>query len=215
MAKFFKHVGLHNGKKVVIVQRMIPGEAHMCSVLYSQIIPSSYHDDIMKVLESVEGQASNEFVDILRRRTASNGNNLLQAVAQEGYLKKVPTNQVSVRPNSASDIRLDELNNLLQAAGTGKEAIARLEELDRQQGYKDNRKTGAAAMAAPDTSDGALSDSGLAQLNIRQAEKMKADAAGLLAEADRLLAEAAQLDPTLAKTKGATTRGTRTKKTPA
>lgn len=213
MAKFFKHVGLHNGKKVVIVQRMIPGEPHMCSVLYSQIIPSSYHDDIMKVLESVEGQAANEFVDILRRRTASNGNNLLQAVAQEGYLKKVPTNQVSVRPNSASDIRLDELNNLLQAAGTGKEAIARLEELDRQQGYKDNRKTAAPVAVAAD--DGALSDARLAQLNIQQAEKMKADAAGLLAEAERLLAEAAQLDPTLAKTKGATTRGTRTKKTPA
>jgi len=211
MAKFFKHVGLHNGKKVVIVQRMIPGEAHMCSVLYSQIIPSSYHDDIMKVLESVEGQAANEFVDILRRRTARNGNNLLHAVAQEGYLKKVPTNQVSVRPNSASDIRLDELNNLLQAAGTGREAIERLEKLDSEQGYKDNRKTGAAAIAAEDTS-GALSDSGLAQLNIRQAEKMKADAAGLLAEADRLLAEAATLDPTLAKTKGTTNRG---KKTPA
>ena len=65
MAGFFKHVGEHNGKKVVIVQRTIPEEEHMCSVLYTQIIPTHYHDDVMRVLESAEGQDSNEFWQVL------------------------------------------------------------------------------------------------------------------------------------------------------
>ena len=219
MAKFFKHVGEHNGKKVVIVQRAIPEEEHMCSVLYTQIIPTHYHDDVMRVLESAEGQESNEFWQVLHRRPAQTGANLLEAVAREGYLKKAPTNQVIVKPNARSSIRLDELNKLLLDAGQGEEAIRKLEELDRQRGYKDNRKTSApmpASMDAEATNDGVMTDADLAQLNIKQASEMKAQAETLLAEAARLEAEAASLDPnTVKKTRGRKTSGTQTKKATA
>ena len=219
MAGFFKHVGEHNGKKVVIVQRTIPEEEHMCSVLYTQIIPSHYHDDVMRVLESSEGQQSDEFWTVLHRRPAQTGTNLLEAVAREGYLKKAPTNQVIVKPNARSSIRLDELNNLLRDAGQGEEAVRKLEELDRQRGYKDNRKTDApmpAGMESVTTNDGAMTDADLAQLNIKQANEMKAQAEILLAEVSRLEAEAASLDPSLAKkTRGRKTSGTGTKKATA
>lgn len=214
MARFFKHVGEHNGKKVVIVQRAIPEEEHMCSVLYTQIIPTHYHDDIMRVLESPEGQDSHEFYQVMLRRKAQTGNNLLEAVAREGYLKKAPTNQILVKPNASSNIRLDELNKLLIDAGQGEEAVRKLEELDRQRGYKDNRKTGA-AMPGDLTVNEAMSDSDLAQLNIKQASEMKSQAETLLAEATRLENEAQSLDPSLKKTKGKKTSGTRTKKTAA
>lgn len=219
MARFFKHVGEHNGKKVVIVQRTIPEEEHMCSVLYTQIIPSHYHDDIMRVLESAEGQQSDEFWMVLHRRPAQTGTNLLEAVAREGYLKKVPTNQVIVKPNARSNIRLDELNKLLIDAGQGEEAIRKLEELDRQRGYKDNRKTGAPMPEILETQpaeSGIMTDADLAQLNIKQASEMKAQAEFLLAEATRLEAEAASLDPSLAKkTRGRKISGTGTKKATA
>jgi hypothetical protein len=52
---FFKHVGQANNKKVIIVQRQIPGEEHMAAVLYSDILPTRYHDDVMQILESPEG----------------------------------------------------------------------------------------------------------------------------------------------------------------
>ena len=219
MARFFKHVGEHNGKKVVIVQRAIPEEEHMCSVLYTQIIPSHYHDDIMRVLESPEGQDSNEFWQVMHRRPAQTGTNLLEAVAREGYLKKAPTNQIIVKPNAASSIRLDELNKLLIEAGQGEEAVRKLEELDRQRGFKDNRKTGAPMPEIAQTSvpsDGVMSDADLAQLNIKQASDLKTQAENLLAEASRLEAEAQSLDPSLAKkTRGKKTSGTRTKKATA
>lgn len=206
MARFFKHVGEHNGKKVVIVEKQIPGEPHMALVVYSTNIPSKFHDDIMKLLESPEGQAEREFGLLLNRRQSSDGRNLLQAIAQEGFLKKAQTNQVIVKPNAASAIRLDELNNLLKMAGEGEEAIAKLAKLDREAGYKDTRKNPAAkkeitkktpAEAAPITSDGLLDDAALAENYISQATRMMAEAESLVKEAARLEEEALKLNPKL------------------
>ena len=137
---FFKHVGVANGKKVIIVQRSLPNEEHMAAVMYSDILPSKYHDDIMKVLESPEGQAAYEFRDILQRRMSSNGSNLLEACSSEGYLKRVSCNAVIVKPNSKSSIRLDELNTLLNQVGRGEQAVKKLEALYAQQGMADPGK---------------------------------------------------------------------------
>lgn len=135
---FFKHVGMANAKKVIIIQRQIPGEEHMAAVIYSDILPSRYHDDVMKVLESPEGQAAWEFKDILQRRMASNGDNLLQALSGENFIKRVAQSNILVKPNSKSSVRLDELVKLLSEAGRGESAVRKLEEMDRQQGLTDD-----------------------------------------------------------------------------
>jgi len=138
---FFKHVGSVNGKKVIIVQRQLSGEEnHMAVVIYSDIMPSKYHDDVMKVLESDEGQQAYEFRDILERRMMGDGMNMLQALSAENYLKRVPAANVQVTPNSKSNIRLDELNKLLGQVGKGPEAVARLERMENQQGFADPAK---------------------------------------------------------------------------
>jgi hypothetical protein len=200
MAKFFKHVGEHNGKKVVIIEKSIPGEPHMCAVVYSTNIPTKFHDDIMKLLESAEGQAEKEFGLILNRRQSTDGRNLLQAIAQEGYLKKAPTNQVIVKPNAASAIRLDELNNLLKMAGEGETAIAKLEQLERESGFKDTRKNPVKQEStAPATN--VMDDTSLSQNYMSQSQRMRAEAKTLLAEADRLEEEAKKLNPELTKKK--------------
>jgi hypothetical protein len=202
MARFFKHVGEHNGKKVVIIEKSIPGEPHMCAVVYSTNIPTKFHDDIMKLLESPEGQSEKEFGLILNRRQSSDGRNLLQAIAQEGYLKKAPTNQVIVKPNAASAIRLDELNNLLKMAGEGETAIAKLEQLERESGLKDTRKNpDARKQVSPIAANEVMDDTALAANYVSQATRMKAEAQSLIAEAQRLEEEAAKLNPTLAKKK--------------
>lgn len=134
---FFKHVGNVSGKKVIIVQRQLPNEEHMTAVIYSDIMPSKYHDDVMKLLESDEGQSAYEFKDILSRRMTSDGNNMLNALSNEGYLKRVPAKNVMVTPNSKSQVRLDELNDLLQMAGKGEDAVRKLDRLENQQGMRD------------------------------------------------------------------------------
>lgn len=136
---FFKHVGVANGKKVIIVQRQLTGDdAHMAAVLYSDILPTRYHDDVMQVLESPEGQQAYEFRDILQRRMMASGDNMLQALSSENFIKRVAQNAVVVKPNSKSSIRLDELNKLLNEAGRGEAAVKRLDEMDRQLGLNDD-----------------------------------------------------------------------------
>lgn len=205
MARFFKHVGEHNGKKVVILEKSIPGEPHMCAVVYTGIIPSKFHDDIMRVLESAEGQAEKEFGLILNRRVGTDGRSILQAIAQEGFLKKAPCNQVIVKPNAVSSIRLDELNNLLRMAGDGKEAIDKLEKMEREAGFKDNRKIN------PDGNNpvitDVLDDSRLAAEFTSQSIRMRAEANRLLEEAARLEEEAKKLSPEKAEDKKAAKRG--------
>jgi hypothetical protein len=132
---FFKHVGVANNKKVIIVQRQLSGDdEHMAAILYSDILPTRYHDDVMKVLESTEGQAAYEFRDILQRRMMADGQNMLQMLSSENYIKRVAQNAIIVKPNSKSSIRLDELNKLLREAGRGDQAVKRLDEMDAQLG---------------------------------------------------------------------------------
>ena len=157
---FFKHVGMANNKKVIIVQRQLNGdESHMAAILYSDILPTRYHDDVMQVLESPEGQQAYEFKDILQRRMMANGENMLQALSSENYIKRVAQNAVIVKPNSKSTIRLDELNKLLNEAGRGEQAVKRLDEMDAQLGMNaDPAKTNAARnnakINAVNTTDG-------------------------------------------------------------
>ena len=130
---FFKHVGTANGsKKVIIVQRQLPGEDHMASVIFSEIIPSRFHDDVMKELESAAGQASDNFIDVLKRRYFSDGQNMLEALHAEGFIKKVASNAVIVKPNSKSAVRLDELNRMLNEIRTGKVAQQELEAVETE-----------------------------------------------------------------------------------
>ena len=157
---FFKHVGVANNKKVIIIQRQLAGDdAHMAAILYSDILPSRYHDDVMQVLESTEGQQAYEFRDILQRRMMADGNNMLQALSAENYIKRVAQSAIIVKPNSKSSIRLDELNKLLNEAGRGDEAVKKLDALDASLGLNDdpsksNAARNAAKINAINTADG-------------------------------------------------------------
>lgn len=199
-----KHIGKHNGRKVVILYRQVPGESHMCLVTYTDALPSALHDDVMRVLESPAGQAAKELSDALFRNLTTEGRPLLSTLHREGRIKKVPTNQVMVTPAANSSVKLDELNKILTEMEKGEEAIARLKEIEdtmgmvdprtkNKKGKKNSGDTVAPPLAAP--TDGALSDSELAESLKRQAEKMTSEAKALMAEADRLHKEAAMLVP--------------------
>lgn len=203
-----KHVAKHNQQRAVIVYREIPGEEHMALIVYSDTLPRSVHDDVMKALESQQGQAEKDLSNVLYRTLGVDGTNILQTLHSNAWLKKVPTNQVIVTPNSASTIRLDELNKLLKELEQGEEAVKRMAELDSQRGMTGNRNkkpvdkevgvppnTRAGEVQIPATNDGVLSDADLAAQRLSQAETMKRQAEQLLAEAKRLENEAKELSP--------------------
>lgn len=214
-----KHVAKHNDKKSVILFREVPGEDHMCLLCYSDLLPRMMHDEIMKVLESPSGQAAENLADALFRNVMADGRNTLETLHKENFIKKVPTNQVIVTPGGKSNVRLDELNGILNEMKQGEAAIKKMAELDANKGLTGKRRTPEPREVGQPVNTRAkpaevvnevLSDADLAQQRLAQAEKMRQSAQQLLAEAERLAAEATELNPTI-NVKAKTTNGKKTK----
>jgi hypothetical protein len=196
-----KHVGKHNDKKVVLLFREVPNESHMCLVVYSDLLPRKYHDEIMSLVESRAGQDATSFSDLLHRTSFNDGNNCLLTLHKSGWIKKVRTDQVRMIANQRSSILLNELNKILNEMEAGDAAKKQIEDIKR--GAKVKSEAPIREVGMPTTSsisapvDGVLSDADLAKDRLNQAERMRADAARLLTEAENLTNEAMQLDPTI------------------
>jgi hypothetical protein len=203
-----KHIGRHGDRKVAIVFREIPGEEHMCLVIYPEVLPSHIHDSIMKVLESPAGQAETVLANALHRNLLPDGRVILEALHREGMLKKIATNQVIVTPNATSNVKLDELNRLVKEMESGEEAARRMKELDANAGIVDpqvKRQAEAEFKARQQASSplradatAALDDKSLASNMLAQAKRMEGEARGLIAEAARMKKEAERMFPGVA-----------------
>jgi hypothetical protein len=216
-----KHVGKQGDRKVAIVFREVPGEEHMCLVVYPDVMPMHMHDSLMKAIESTEGQSAENLGDALHSKLFNDGRPMLMALHSEGMLKKVQTGTVTVTPATNSHVRLDELNSILREMKTGEDAIRRMAELDADRGYTGKAKRrddygrevgapsetvqrGAQTVAGSDADlaqraraqapqNAALDDSSIADNLKLQAERMAAEAKGLLAESERMIQEANSL----------------------
>lgn len=204
---FLRHVGKHGDRKVAVVFREVPGEPHMCLVVYTELLNRTVHDPLVKCIESDIGQNSKNLADALNRTHTTDGIIILQKLHAEGQLKKVQTEQIVMTPAPNTQIKLHELNKILDEMETGEAAVKKLAEMDSQMGMQDpmqvaKRMRGdmitesATPPAAPLAASGdALGDNAIANNLRQQAMRMSAEAKGLLAEADRLLQEANGMDP--------------------
>jgi len=201
---FLRHVGKHGDRKVAVVFREVPGEEHMCLVAYTQLLNQHIHDPMMQCIESDIGQNSENLADALNRTYTKDGKPILNVLHFEGQLKKVNTSQVVMTPAPNQTIRLDELNTILDEMKKGEDAVRKLAEMDKSRGLQDpadvvRRMRGPQNNQPVQSSGDALGDSALANNLRQQAMKMSAEAKGLMAEADRLLKEAASMDPVQAQ----------------
>jgi len=204
-----KHVGRHGDRKVAIVFREVPGEEHMCLVVYTETLPVAMHDALMRTIESATCQAAENLGDALFRELFNDGRPMLQTFHAEGMLKKVQTKQVVVTPNPSSHVNLEEMNAILRKMKLGESAIREMADLDANRGITgkvrprdefgreigaptDQVRAGSASIAGSDAAR-ALDDAALAQNFQQQAQRMAAEARSLLAESDRLMKEAHQL----------------------
>jgi hypothetical protein len=232
-----KHVVKHNNRKAALLYRQVPGEDHMCLLVYSDLLPRMIHDEVMKTLESAVGQQANDLADALFRNIMPDGQNTLNVLHINGMIQKVPCNQVIVQANAKSNVRLDELNEILNEMAQGQEAVQRLAELDakvtgwtpaqqQEQNAKnaakkkarqeEGREVGVPPNAAkpidvPVLTENALSNNDIAKNLLEQAERMKQQAASMLAEVTRLTNEAIALTPPPSAVKVRKTNGTKTK----
>lgn len=197
-----KHVGIHNQRKVAVVFREVPGEEHMALVTYPDTMPTNFHDDLMRAIESNAGQSAKHLGEALHRMTGTEGENLLTRIHKEGWMKKVRTQDVIMTPQPGKQgVRLDEINEIIRDLETGNEAAQRLADLDANAGLADPAKAARGrevteSMSQP-ASDGVLSNADIAKDLISQAEQMKSQISTLESEIARLTEEAYGLDPSL------------------
>ena len=210
-----KHVGRHGDRKVAILFREVPGEAHMCLVVYPDTLPTHIHNSILTTLESPPGQAAPNLADVLHRNLLPDGRAQLVALHQEGMIKKVPTNQIIVTPTANSSVKLDEMNQIIREMETGDSAMKRLQDLDANTGFVDpaqKRKAEAEFKRSQErnevvppvaplasAADGALDDQALAANMLAQAKRMEVEAKGMVAEAARMKKEAQRMFPSVKK----------------
>jgi hypothetical protein len=215
---FLRHVGKHGDRKIAVVFREVPGEPHMCLVVYTELLNRTVHDPLVKCIESDIGQNSKNLADALNRTHTTDGIIILQKLHAEGQLKKVQTELIVMTPAPNTQIKLNELNKILDEMETGEAAVKKLAEMDSQMGMQDpmqvaKRMRGdmineSATPAQPLVASGdALGDNAIANNLRQQALRMSAEAKGLLAEADRLLQEANTMDPVSIATPASKTRG--------
>jgi hypothetical protein len=211
-----KHIGRHGDRKVAILFREVPGEEHMCLVVYPETMPTHIHNSIMQTLESAPGQAAANLSEVLHRNLLPDGRPQLEALHKEGMIKKIPTNQVIVTPTPQSNVKLDEMNKIIREMEQGGEALKRLQELEASSGivdpaqkrkaeaeYKRSQERKAQDTKTPyvpplQSTDGALDDKTLAANMLAQAKRMEAEAKGMIAEAARMKKEAQALNPNVA-----------------
>lgn len=207
---FLRHIGKHGDRKVAVVFREVPGEPHMALVVYTEVLGQNIHDPLMACIESDIGQNSEDLALALNRTHAKDGTIILQKLHAEGMLKKIRTELVVMTPQPGTQIKLDELNKILDEMKQGEQAVKKLAEMDASMGLQDpvdvarrlrgdQRPAPAGSDAALRASNSALDDNSLASNLRQQAERMDREAKGLMAEAQRLLKEAASLDPVKAK----------------
>ena len=209
---FIKHVGKHGDRKVCVLFREVPGEDHMCLIIYPETIQAVWQDAIQKVLESDIGQQAEQLADALHRSLFPDGRAILETLHQERMIKKVRTSDVIMTPNTASKIRLDELNKMLNEMKTGEAAIKRMAENDASRGMVAPEVKRAAEAkykaeqsnpnyTAPPTltagQDGALSDRDIAANMLAQAKAMEVNAKNMVAEAARMKKDAERMYPTV------------------
>lgn len=208
---FLRHVGKHGDRKVAVIWREVPNEPHMCLVVYTELLNSHIHDPLVACIESDIGQNSKDLADALNRTHTRDGKIILQVLHAEGMLKKVNTEQVVMTPAPNVKIKLNELNKILDEMEQGEAAVKKMAEMDKSLGMTGDanvvrRMRGeqqrlneqaarqqSAKVQAP--ASGALGDEQLAQNLRQQADRMLAEAKGLMAEAERLHQQAAEMLP--------------------
>ena len=196
--RHLKHIGRmkNTGAKVVVAFRTLPGEANSALVIAAANLKDSYHDALMELLESDQGQDANEFGEIMYTRYFPDGRPMLVACQQDQRLQKVPTDAVVMTPTPNSELPLDQLNILiaeqkncavddlatLVSGSPAKNADAKKDTVAE---VKEPAKTAETQLAqAPQ--NGVLSDQDLAKSYRSQADAMYKEAARLRKQADEL-----------------------------
>jgi len=107
-----KHSGQlsNTGVRVAVVFRKLPNDENNCLIVETERLPDSYHDYVIQCLNSREASETNEFYEVLNRRTFPDGLNCLTALHQRGFLRKEPVTNITMYPLPGQAVPLALIN---------------------------------------------------------------------------------------------------------
>ena len=193
-----KHVGqvANTGLKCVVVFREIYDEngnvtdPNHCLIVETERLPDMEHDDIVRVVESDSAQTANQFYEIAHRSMFSDGINMLTKLHNRGYLKKYPTSQILMTPNSSTSVALSEVNEIIRKQSAGmNESDIRNSMVDDTDKPPRNHTTSQQTAPAPKAEAGVLDDSDIAKNMLSQADTYEAEVKRLREEAYNMAPE--------------------------
>ncbi len=223
-----KHVGRikNTGRRCVVVFREIYDEqGHVvddnnCLIVETESLPDAEHQDIMRIIESEPAQSTGDLYNVLSRERLGTGVPALSWMVNTNRLRKFPTNNIELTPDSLTVIGLDTLNKIvkMQKSGASQQDIEKVMQDDtdmppRQatsvtESMNESNPDAVEAteqLADTQSGDGVLDDAAIAKQRLAQAETFEA-------EAKTLREQAYEMDPSLKPKRG---RKTAPKKEPA
>ena len=190
-----KHIGqvANTGLKCIVVFRHIYDEngniqePDNCLIVETERLPDMEHDDIVRVVESPSGQEADEFYQIAHRSMFADGINMLVKLNNRGYLKKYPTNQIMMTPNSHTSVPLNEINEIIRKQKTGMSeadiANSMVDDTDSPPRTATSLSPSQTIDQAVNTGEQAMDDTALAQSMLEQAKTYEAEVTRLREEA--------------------------------
>jgi len=202
MASNVKHIGrvANTGMKCVVVFREIYDdqgnvtEPDKCLVVETERLPDMEHDDVVRVVESPAGQEATQFYEIAHRSMFGDGINMLVKLNNRGYLKKYSTDEIIMTPNTHTNIKLSEINEVIrkQKSGMSQDDIANSMVDDTDQ---PPRTQSSSQNTPPAPTADILDDTAIAKTMLSQAETYEL-------EVKRLREEAYAMAPALKPKRG-------------
>jgi hypothetical protein len=166
-----KHAGqlVNTGVRVAVVFRKLPNDDSSCLIVETERLPDSYHDYLIQCLNSKEAIETNDFYEVLNRRTFPDGLNCLTALHQRGFLRKEPVTNITMLPLPNQPVPLALINATID------------KKVDE---YVAKQKSQSAADVVAETVKGVKADPvAIAKGLILQAELLEKDAAAKREEA--------------------------------
>jgi len=201
-----KHVGqvINTGRRCLVVFRHIYSETgavtdpHSCLVVETDSLPDLIHQDVMRIVEGNPAQNTGNLYEVFTRERLSDGSPALNWMHQNQRLRKYPTDNIMLTPDSNTSLRLDKLNRIIEMQDAGlSQAEIDNAMVDDTDGPARKQTTASTTPTAPNQgqADGVLDDGAIAKSLLEQAKTFQA-------EADRLTSEAYDMDPSLKPKRG-------------
>ena len=92
-----KHVGVFNDKKCVIVIQL-PETPHLVHIIDTESLPDLYHQSLMEIVNSPEGQNARWLGEVMSRRMLHDGKNALRSFYENNFIQQVPASTLLLSP---------------------------------------------------------------------------------------------------------------------